>query len=191
MPLVEVDDRELSDYKRLTAFLQSATTNSKTRRKLLEIQKELNPNQAIPELDAAAPLNDELAQVKSSLAAMSKLMADDKAAREQEKQLAQLSRQWEKGRTLLRKQGYVEEGIDAVEKFMEQRGIADHEVGMAAFERLQPPETPVAPVSGNRFDVFAPRVGDDAHMKALFANPNDRGALNGLIADSLRAVRGR
>ena len=191
MPLVEVDDRELAEYQKITGFLKQGLSNPKTRRKILEVQRTLNPDAAIPELDAAAPMQDELAEVRKTLAEMNKTLADDKAEREQQKQLASLQRQWDKGRALLRKQGYVDEGIEAVEKFMEEKGIADHEVGMAAFERLRPAPEPV-PVSGNRFDVFGQKAGDgDANLKALFANPDDRGALNGLITESLKTVRGR
>jgi hypothetical protein len=192
MPLVEVDDRELAEYQKLTGFLRAGLSNPKTRRKILEVQRALNPDAAIPELDAAAPVQDELAEVRKTLAEMNKSLADDKAEREQAKRLAALQRDWDKGRAKLRKQGYVDEGIAAVEAFMEEKGVADHEVGAAAFERLHPATEPVNPISGNRFDIFGAKAAEgDANLKALFANPDDRGALNGLIAESLKAVRGR
>ena len=191
MPLVEVDDRELAEYQKITGFLKQGLSNPKTRRKILEVQRTLNPEAAIPELDAAAPMQDELAEVRKTLAEMNKTLADDKAEREQQKQLASLQRQWDKGRALLRKQGYVDEGIEAVEKFMEEKGIADHEIGAAAFEKLHPAHEPIKATGGNRFDIFEPADRTSEHMKALYENPDNEMALNAAINDTLRSVRGR
>ena len=78
MALVEIDDGELASYKQVATVVNGLMANPKTRRTLLQAQKELNPNLVIPELDATAPVLDELKSFRADLAA-------DKAERDAEK----------------------------------------------------------------------------------------------------------
>jgi len=122
---------------------------------------------------------------------LQKSLEDDRAERAQEASMAKVRSKWNAGRSKLRGQGYTDEGLETVEKFMEDKGIADHEVAAAAYERLHPPVEPVRGAGGNRFDLFdATDRGSDA-MKALFTNPDDPAALDSLVNDTLRQVRGR
>jgi hypothetical protein len=142
-------------------------------------------------LDAAEPLRNELNDVRGSVDELKQMLADQKAEREQEARMAKLNKTWESGRGKLRTGGYTDEGLAEVEKFMEQHGVADHEVAAAAFERMHPPAEPVKAVGGNRFDLFEPDTRSGEDMQKLFSNPDDPMVLNGLINNTLRQVRGR
>ena len=68
---------------------------------------------------------------------------------------------------------------------------ADHEIAAAAFEKLHPPQEPVRSAGGNRIDIFDAANQTDVHMKALLENPDNNQALDALINDTLKQVRGR
>lgn len=191
MPLVEVDSGELDAHRRVTDTMRQLLSNPKTRREVLKLQKELNPNLVIPELDAAAPVQDALTAMDVKFSELAKRLDTDAEERAKEKRLAQLQSEWDKGRSLLRSQGYTDEGLAAVEKFMEEKGIRDHDVAAAAYERLNPPSEPIRSVGGNRFDLFEPEARSDDKMKALFENPEDPMALDAMINDALKTARGR
>jgi hypothetical protein len=191
MALIEIDESEYEAHKKVTASLNALLSNPKTRRKVLEAQKELNPSLVIPELDAAEPFNAALSELTSTVKALADSVSADRDKQAERERVSELQRKWNKGRSALRASGYTDEGIEQVEKFMEEKGVADHEVGAAAFERLNPPQTDIRPVGGNRFDIFDRDDRSSEQMKALYANPNDEMALSGLINDTLKSVRGR
>ncbi|MDE2472855.1 MAG: hypothetical protein KGL35_30090, partial [Bradyrhizobium sp.] len=161
MALVEIDESELRSHRAVTEAMQKLLSNPKTRGQLLRLQKEVNPDVVIPEVDAVEPFQAEVGEVKNALAEMKKMLADEQAAREAEKKQAELRASWDRGRTKLRNSGYTDEGLTAVEAFMEEQGIANHEVAAAAYERLHPPQTPVRAAATPGFDIFDSRNRND------------------------------
>ena len=191
MALVEVDETELAAHRQVTATMNKLLNNPKTRRQILQAQKDLNPELVIPELEATVAVQGEVSKLAERLDAMAKAQDDERAERVKADRLAKLQGDWDKGRSKLRAQGYTDEGLTAVEKFMEDRGIADHEVAAAAHEKMFPPSEPIKSVGGNRFDIFEPENRSSDHMKALFENPDNPMALDALVNDTLRQARGR
>ena len=191
MAQVEIDETELSQYRTLSETVKRWMGNPDARRKVLEAQKAIDPNAIIPELDAAKPLEGALAKMDEKLTALDARLAKDAADREQAAKIAKLNSQWESGRSSLRSAGYTEEGIKKVEELMEKEGIANHDAAAAYYDKLNPPEVPVAP-SNSGFDVlmnnFAAATGEDeAGRKAMFENP-DQWA-NTEIAKTLNEIR--
>lgn len=183
MPMIEIDENEYRDLmqtKALKTTVEQMMANPAARRKLLEARKAVDPNAAIPELDAAAPVEAAVTEVKTEFAALRKELAEEKAEREKEKNLNALNSRWEKGRADLRAQGYTDEGIAEIEKVMEAEGIANHAAAAAYYDRLHPPAEPVVPTS-NKFDIFAAPKKDDV-MKLLHDGDDD-GFLNTVIAE--------
>src|SRR5215469_16012921 len=81
MPLVEIEDSELTTLKQAKALLDRFGGDPKTRSQLMALVKQVNPNAVIPEIDAK---NEVLAEIKKrdeQLAALRKEVEDDKAAR--------------------------------------------------------------------------------------------------------------
>lgn len=187
MAKIEIDETDLVNYQQLAGAMQKMLANPEARRKLLEAQKKVNPDAVIPELDATKPLDEALSNIKKDVDETRKMLADDKADREKEKTLSALRSRWENGRLVARKSGYTAEGLESLEKFMEDKGIADHEIAMPAFEKLHPPEAPIAD-SGSNFDMLRaiPKSGDD--MKMLFEG-NDQEFLAKKIKETLTDIR--
>ncbi len=163
MPKVEIDETELMNYRNISNAVQKMLANPKTRTKILEAQKEINPDAIIPELDANKPVLEALNSIKSELDEVKKTSAADKEAAAKDKAVADMTRKWEAGRALARRAGYTEDGLQALEAFMEANGVADHKIAMPAFERDNPPQAPVE--GGNsRFDVFGGLKNDGEHV---------------------------
>ena len=123
---------------------------------------------------------------------MREAAANDKAERAQHETMSKLRSKWEKGQDHVRANNYSEEGLKAVEDLMEKEGIANHAAGLAYFEKLNPPASPIS-AGSNKFDLFAPKNKDDTLMKDLMESGgaehvfNDH--LNRVIAD-VRSSRG-
>ncbi len=151
--MAEIDENQLVAFRNLSGFVQKALANPKTRRNLLQIQKEIHPEIAVPELDAADPVLDELKALRTQFEEDKKARDESAAKSAEEQQKSQWERQWLSGRKKLADSGVNPEGIDAVEKLMTERSIADHEAGWALFEKMNPP--PPAPMTGSsRFNWF-------------------------------------
>lgn len=183
---VEIDETELANLRGVAGVMQKMLNNPKTRGKILEAQKVLNPDAVIPEIDSAAPLKDAMVQLHKEVQETQKMIRTDKEEREASKAREVLEGKWAEGRAAARKAGYMAEGLEKLEKFMEEKGVADHEIAIAAFEKLNPPEEPVFS-SGSRFDAFtAPSEGDD--MKLLLEG-NEQQFLNKKIKETLTDIR--
>lgn len=189
MALVEMDEAEVLNLRKIAGTVQKMLANPETRGRILEAQKILNPDAIIPEIDATKPLRAEIAKASQSVEDLKKVIADEKAERAQERVMEKLKSKWDEGRAVARKAGYTADGLEALEKYMEEKGVADHEIAMASFEKLHPPEAPVDTTS-NRFDAFTtmPKDGDD--MKLLLSG-NDREFTAKRIKETLSNIRGR
>lgn len=168
MPLVEIDDAELALYRSQRDTIAKMLANPDARRRVLEAQKLIMPDVPIPELDAAKPVLDAVASMRDEMSKFMKDQSEREAKRDEEAKLAKLKERWETGRSHAREQGYMEDGLSALEKFMEERGIADHEDAIPAFERKHPPAPPAAPSVPGRFDIMQPETRKDEMMKMLF-----------------------
>lgn len=172
MPTVEIDETELTRYRQLAGFVQTALSNPKTRRKILEADKTLNPDKAIPELDAADPLHDELKALREE---MQKDRDERKTAEETRKtdaDKAAWDRKWDQGREWLRQQRLPDERIKEVEDLMAARSIPDHEAGLRLFESLHPAPPPVM-TGSSRFGWFDGETKDQPDVKLLLDQQYD------------------
>ena len=189
MATVEIDEAELAQLKTLQSNAQRWMSNPDARRKVLEAQKLIDPNAAIPELDAAKPINEALEKLNNRFSEVEKKLTEDMESREKAAKLNELNSRWESGRVKLRGEGYTEDGIKKIEELMEKEGIANHEAGAAYFDKLNPPDMPVTPLDSG-FDMltkaFTPGE-DEADRKALFENPD--AWANGEVNKTLRDIR--
>ena len=177
----EVDDNTYGQLANLDAFVRRGLANPKTRRKLLEVQKTLNPDTAIPELDESDPLRSEIADLRASI-------AEDKAAREENERLGQMRSKWNEGKAFARKKGFTTESLEKLEAFMESEGILTHQAAIPYYQELNPPPVP-AQGSGSRWDFFGPEQGDNGiDMKLLYEGKDDE-FLDKTVRDTLTKVR--
>ncbi len=133
-----IEDSELQALQNSKALIDRLAGNPKTRKRTLELLKELNPSLVIPELDAARPVEQAIGEIRKEIADL----RDSKSV-EQAKDHAQ--KQIDAGRRKLREQGYSQESIDAVEKLMQERGSVDYEATAALYEKEHAPEESISP----------------------------------------------
>lgn len=194
MPKIEIDESELANLQNIARFADAAMKDPKTRHKMLEIDKTLNPNKAIPELDAPTAVMAELTKVTESVAALSKKIDDDRSKREEEERTRVLSRKVTDGQAMLAKAGYTKEGIDKIEALMLEEGIASYSAGLAFYEKLNPRPTPTESSAsrwGSMSDVPLDQTAPD--FKQLWESQGKGGEadawVNKVAADTLRGMR--
>ncbi len=182
----EIDESVLQQYASLAKFYEASLANPETRQDVLKIQKKLNPKAVIPELDAQEPVNAALAEIRKEL-------AEDRAARAKEKEEAEalaarksLENKWMSGQAKARDLGYSDEGLKKLEEFMQENGVADHEIAMSHFEKINPRETPIASNANPFSNIFSPDMRKSDEMKGLFENHGD-----GWLNQQINATLGR
>jgi hypothetical protein len=175
MALIEVDSDQLAALQReLVAarphkqFIDNLAQKPDLRNRLLHLIRDYNPNIAIPELDAAKPVLDEVSALRKELdeekkaradekTALQKSLDDEKEAKAAKEREASATAEIDKSRRKLKKDGYTAEAIDKIEKLMEERGLVDYEAATALFDKSLPREEMNVPGdygrSWNAFDV--------------------------------------
>lgn len=143
MPTVEIADGEdLQKLRAAAGFLDQGFKHPKTREKLLRIAKELNPNAAIPELDAVEPIDERIAGLEKTLATRLDAIEAANASKEREQTVdAYIA----KGHRELTALGYSSEGIAEIEKLMGDEGITNYAAGAALYDKRNPPPAPSVP----------------------------------------------
>lgn len=167
MPKIEVDEEEFNRTQRVMSSLRKIADNPATRLKLQALHKEVEPNAPTPELDQAKILQEPLTKLQADFDAYKKERADADAEREKTAKIAELTGRWEQGRAALKRAGYTDEGLKALEEFMEKRGIIDHEVGAAAHEKMYPQPAPVTPSGIGAWNFLEVADDVDADIKKL------------------------
>jgi hypothetical protein len=191
MPVKEVDEAQWNAQQSAMRSLTEIMKDPKRARKLLELQKEAEPNAAIPQLDMVKESEEQISGVKKSLDELRADLQAEREKRDNDNKLEQFTKKYEAGRKLLATNGYNEEGVKAVEKLMEERGIADHEDALVIYERLHPPQQPIksnnAAVSSFLAQAKADGDGGDEIAKRLIASKgNDPWVLDRMIENVRR-----
>lgn len=149
MPLVEVDEGEVAAGREAVGMLKKMLTG-KTRLAALKLVKELEPERAIPELDAATAAEAAVGatreadeafrkEVRDQLAELKTGLEVDKTSRDVDQRIAQ-------GRALLARQGWSEAEIPKIEARMTELGLTDYKAASLLYERENTPAPePVAP----------------------------------------------
>jgi len=187
---VEIDESQLATHQQVSRFVTAALNNPKTRRKLLEIDKTLNPDKAIPELDESNPLHDELKALREEIAADRQARKDAEEEKKAADGKAEWDRSWSRGQQKLRDLRLSDESINEIEKLMTERNIVDHEAGLALFEKLHPPPPPVM-TGSSRFGWFdeVNKPDADPSVKQLVEEQDYDGFLGTAIDKARRDYR--
>ena len=175
MALAETGQAELEQLRALAKsalpakqLIDKLGANPKTRRRILELMKEINPDVSIPELDAAKPYADELASLREEMKADRKALADEKAEAAKRAGEHEIENKIASGRKSLRERGYQDDGIQAIEKLMQDRGLIDYDAAEALFSREMPKDEPITPngINSRSFEFTDPSEADDLIKKA-------------------------
>jgi hypothetical protein len=162
---------ELSRLRSLEALVGKLDSNPKTHKALLKLVKEAMPEAMIPELDAAAPLEEAVAAAKAEAAEQIKALQTELDAFRTEHRGEKTSRSIERERQKLRDLGWDADGIKQIETAMTERGIVDYDVAAAYVEKAMPQSEPSrATYQGRDWNIASPDKGDEDH-NLLMTNP--------------------
>ena len=190
MATVEIEESELANLRRVNDIAALLGKNPKTRAALQAAVAEAAPEQAGPEHYLRSEFAEAIGGVSKKIDDFLAAQLKDREERETRDARQALETRWLAGRAKLRDGGYTPEGVEAVEKLMEDRGIADHEAARALHERLNPPAEP-AITGGSRWNLFdrSEEAANDEAFKALM-NGDDERFLATAIPAALKEVRG-
>lgn len=183
MALVEFDADELARLRQEHAtavpthkVFSAILSNPKLRQNALRMVKEVAPGTPIPEIDALDTGLSAIDPVKKELDDLKKQLKEEKEAAKKSSRETDAKKFEEDAHRFFRQKGYDDDGIKAVEKFMEKRGLIDYEAAEALFNQTQIPDEPIIPSNyGKNWDFFVPKDKNDPILEIMkIANPTQR-----------------
>jgi hypothetical protein len=187
---IEIEESELANLKRVNDVAALIGKNPKARAMLQQAVVEAAPDQAGPEHYLRSEFTEAIGGIREDLAKDREERAKEKQEREAENAKRALESRWLEGRAKLRADGVMQEGIEAVEKLMEDEGIPSHEAARLLYEKRNPPPEP-AVTGGSRWNFFD-RAAEGEHAKAFqsLMDGDDEAWLAHSIPAALKEARG-
>jgi hypothetical protein len=166
MARVEIDENELAALQGIQGRVAQIMAVPAARKKLLTAIKDVDPKASIPEIDAAAPINDAMQSVRDELAAMRAEREAEKQQAEQDARIRALQGRWAAQEATLRTQGWREQGIAQVRAFAEENGIGDLSIAADSWSVRNPAPAPQS--SGGPWALFGgTQEEDDTYVEDL------------------------
>lgn len=170
MAIVELDEVELQRLQKQDRTVHTLMANPKAKRKILEAYKDVDPNARIPELEMEELAKAPVTALENTVSELRKQLEEDKKARDDEKRLSALTGSMEKGFAKLRREGWMEDGIENVRKLMEEKGYLDPEDAAAIYLAKHPPQNPATPSGTGGWNFMEAPAEDDTYVKAITAS---------------------
>ena len=190
--MIEVDEAEWNQRQALATVAGNIVRNPNARKLLEQAHKMVDPNAATPVLDAEAshlaPINALKTELSEEISALKKERDDER----RKATLDALAQRQTDGLQRLRRSGYTDEGVAAVQKLMEDKGLLDVDDAVAIFERHNPPQAPATPGGMNAWNYAANIESDtDKGIQNLLKTKgeNDQ-VVMGLAMEALNEFRG-
>jgi len=146
--VVEVDEAEYNQMVALRTVAGKIVANPAARRQLEQAHKLVDPNAATPLLDQERLQNEPLTALKTEMQARIDALQKERDDEKRENALSAIAGRQTADFAKLRKEGYTDEGIAAIQKLMEDEGITKVNNAVAIFERNNPPQMPSTPQGG-------------------------------------------
>ena len=191
MATIEIDEGEFANLKRIRETVAKIAAVPEGKKLMQKAHKLVDPNAVTPDLDEdEKKIAAQTEWQKKFEDLQSKIDAKD-AEREKNEKLASLNSKMESGRRALRDAGWTKEGIEGVEKLMEDKGILDHEIAAAFIEKQNPPQEVMSPRAFGGFNFVEQPKDEDAFLKALLdSKGDDDNAVLRAAADAVSDLRG-
>jgi hypothetical protein len=145
---IELDEGEYNQLVALRGIAQKIVSNKKANALLEQAHKLVDPNVPTPTLDAERDHNEPLTALQKKyddeIAAIRKERDDEK----RDATLASIAQKQADGIARLKRERWTDEGVAAVQKLMETKGLLDVDDAVAIFERNNPPAIPATPGGG-------------------------------------------
>jgi len=159
MARVEIDEAEFVRLSKLNNFAHGLLQNPQSALLVEQAAKIVDPNIKTPRLDQRAAIQSPMQQMQDDMAKLRKEIADRDAAVTQNQTLQALSQKRDEGFRALRRSGWMDDSIAAVEKIMDEKGILDVEIAAAYHEKMHPPQSPAMPGSSGGWN-FMEQIDD-------------------------------
>jgi hypothetical protein len=181
MPKIEIDEEEANRLYALRGVAAKIVANPAARKKLEEAQKLVDPNAATPTLDADAAQRAPLDALRDELTKKLDDLAKGQEDRDRQSRINEIAGKQASDKAQLRKDGYTDEGLTAIEKIMADKGLLDVMDAVAIHERNNPPQSPITPGAGSGWNFTDMTAEADKNITDLIAS---RGS-NDQIADRM------
>lgn len=173
MAVVEINEEDWRAQQAVIGVVNKMMQNPKARKQLLAARKESDPTAHIPEIDSLSEPMSEIGEIKKMLAEERAAREAEKAQRETDAQTNKFMSQWNEKKADLRRSGYTAEGIEAIEKLAQDRGIPDLEAAAALFDKQNPPSDVGQPSSGGWNFFEAPEEPDTFVERSMATQGQD------------------
>ena len=163
MAKIEVEEEQWNQNESIRKVVAAIAADPKRRAALEKLHKEVDPTIKTPTLDAEKTVAEPVEELRNEIAALKKQQEEERAKADQEARQARLNSEFEAGRQWCREQKYTAAGIEAIEKIMADKGILDHKIAAAYWEKENPPPAPAMPGgsgSWNFLDLPTDEAGD-------------------------------
>lgn len=193
MPKIEIDEAEYNQMVALRGVATKIAANPQARKVFESAHKMVDPNALTPLTDAEKAQLEPVNAIKSELSAEIAALKKEREDEKRERTLAALAQKQTEGLTRLRRAGYTDEGVAAVQKLMEEKGLPDVEDAVAIFERNNPPPLPATPSGGIGSWGFTDSAGDaDKSIQDLIASKgNSEQIADRMAREALNEFRGQ
>lgn len=191
MATIEIDELELQNLKRVRDTVAKIAAQPEGKKLMQKAHKLVDPNAVTPDLDEDEKKAATQNEWQKKFDELQAKIESDKAEREKNETLARLNAKFEAGREELRKRRYTPDGIAAVEKVMEERGIPDHVIIADHLEKQNPPQEVMSPRAFGGFNFIEQPKDEDAFLKALLdSKGEDDNAVLRAAVDAVGELRG-
>ena len=181
---IEIDEDEYNRDQKVRAIVQQIAANPSARKLMEQAHKLVDPTVQTPTVDAETKANEPLEALRKEFSDYRKSVEDKEAKATEEANKTRLNSDFEAGRAWMRGQKYTPEGIEAVEKMMAEKGILDHKIAVAYWEKEHPTPPPAMPGGTGSWNFLevAEEAKGDAFVDKLMKSRGDGG---GSIAEGM------
>ena len=190
MATVELDEVEFRRLQQLNNFSHAMLQHPDAAKLVEKAAKLVNPNIKTPRLDQEAAITAPVQDVRSELAALRKEISDRDAAVQQNQTLNALALKRDDGLRALRRAGWTDDGVKAVETLMEEKGILDPEIAAAYVEKQMPQQSVASPGTGGWNFMESIADDSDADLKKLIETRGEVDiVVDGIARKALTEIR--
>ena len=184
MAQIAVEESEWLSQQAVSKVVNQMLNHPKARPLVLQARKESDPNAVIPEIDAVVKVKAEFEDMRALIAQEKADRAQAKMDAEEQRRISEFSDGWKQQKSKLRNSGWSAEGVEAVEAFAQENGVADLTIAADAYEKRNPPPEPVHPNGFGSFGFFD-RPEKDVFVKSML---DSHGENEGALDAEIRAV---
>jgi len=191
MATIEIDEAELQRLNTLRTTVATLLKHPVAKLKIQEAVKLQYPDAATPELDATMSQYKSEQEMTNRISELEKKISDDAAKRDNDERTKAFAARIEEGFSNLKRDGWTDAGISEVRKIMEEKGITDHAIAAAYYEKLHPPQELIQPNGRggwNFMDAINPDEDKDL-QKLIESKGENAGLIDKMARDALNEVR--